>query len=346
MTEQDRERPEWPQWLGEKSSLYTQVIERLRDSHLLNENVGSVARQWRTTPFFSNDCAPATSRPSTRSSLVTTVPCGASLAHTCARTPRPTTWCRRPGSAWSAGSTASRAARRCGPGSSASSSTARGRAPSATPASLPFSALEDDGEPAVEPAPFAADGRWTSAPPRLDGDPETGPARARSCARTCSRPSTGSSPAQRAVITLRDLVGLSAAEVCDCSTSPTATSACCCTGPAPASATALRAARGGAPLMRLWPRRRHGHDELRCKEFVELVTDYLEGRLPAEDAPASRRTSPSATAAAATSRTCAGSSARCTRRRSRRPTRRPARRSCGRSATCARARARPACPRR
>jgi anti-sigma factor RsiW len=32
--------------------------------------------------------------------------------------------------------------------------------------------------------------------------------------------------------------------------------------------------------MRLW-RRRHKHDPLVCREFVELVTDYLEGALPA-----------------------------------------------------------------
>jgi anti-sigma factor RsiW len=31
--------------------------------------------------------------------------------------------------------------------------------------------------------------------------------------------------------------------------------------------------------MRLW-RRRHRHDPLVCQEFVELVTDYLEGALP------------------------------------------------------------------
>lgn len=31
-----------------------------------------------------------------------------------------------------------------------------------------------------------------------------------------------------------------------------------------------------------WPWRRHAHDPLVCKEFVELVTAYLEGTLPAE----------------------------------------------------------------
>jgi anti-sigma factor RsiW len=31
--------------------------------------------------------------------------------------------------------------------------------------------------------------------------------------------------------------------------------------------------------MRLWHRRRQGPDPLACREFVELVTDYLEGAL-------------------------------------------------------------------
>jgi anti-sigma factor RsiW len=35
--------------------------------------------------------------------------------------------------------------------------------------------------------------------------------------------------------------------------------------------------------MRLWPWRRHQHDELVCREFVELVTDYLEGAMPADE---------------------------------------------------------------
>ena len=32
--------------------------------------------------------------------------------------------------------------------------------------------------------------------------------------------------------------------------------------------------------MRFWRRRREGHGPLVCREFVELVTDYLEGALP------------------------------------------------------------------
>jgi anti-sigma factor RsiW len=34
--------------------------------------------------------------------------------------------------------------------------------------------------------------------------------------------------------------------------------------------------------LRFW-RRRHDHDPLVCREFVELVTDYLEGTLPVTD---------------------------------------------------------------
>jgi RNA polymerase sigma-70 factor (ECF subfamily) len=39
---------------------------------------------------------------------------------------------------------------------------------------LPFSAVEGDDGPTVDPAAFGADGRWASSPPRLDSDPETG----------------------------------------------------------------------------------------------------------------------------------------------------------------------------
>ena len=80
--------------------------------------------------------------------------------------------------------------------------------------SLPFSAIETDGEPAVEPAAFAADGRWTSAPPRLDGDPETGLLAGELRAHLLAAVDVLSRE-QRAVITMRDLVGLSAAETCE-----------------------------------------------------------------------------------------------------------------------------------
>jgi RNA polymerase sigma-70 factor (ECF subfamily) len=78
---------------------------------------------------------------------------------------------------------------------------------------VPFSALELGDEPAVDAEAFGADGRWRSAPPRLDTDPE---------AHLLSKELRGQvlaaveelAPAQRAVITLRDLAGLAAEEVC------------------------------------------------------------------------------------------------------------------------------------
>ena len=80
--------------------------------------------------------------------------------------------------------------------------------------SVPFSALEDDDRPAVEPTAFGADGRWTSAPPRLEHDPESSLLR-----RELRDELLGAvdrlAPAQRLVITLRDLVGLPAEEVCE-----------------------------------------------------------------------------------------------------------------------------------
>jgi RNA polymerase sigma-70 factor (ECF subfamily) len=79
--------------------------------------------------------------------------------------------------------------------------------------SLPFSTLDDDDGPAVDPTAFAADGRWTSAPRRLDCDPETGLLSAELRAHLLAAVDE-LSPDQRAVITLRDLVGLPAADVC------------------------------------------------------------------------------------------------------------------------------------
>ena len=80
--------------------------------------------------------------------------------------------------------------------------------------SLPFSALETEDAPAVDPGAFGADGRWASAPPRLDADPETGLLSGELRAQLL-RAVEELSEEQRAVITLRDLVGCSAPEVCE-----------------------------------------------------------------------------------------------------------------------------------
>ena len=80
--------------------------------------------------------------------------------------------------------------------------------------SVPFSALDTDDAPAVEPAAFGADGRWTSAPPRLETDPETSLLSAE-LREHLLRAIDELAPAQRAVITLRDLVGVSSEEVCE-----------------------------------------------------------------------------------------------------------------------------------
>jgi RNA polymerase sigma-70 factor, ECF subfamily len=80
--------------------------------------------------------------------------------------------------------------------------------------SVPFSALEDDDRPAVEPSAFAADGSWVTAPTRLEADPESAllgaEFRERLLGVVDELP-----PAQRAVITLRDIIGMPAEEVCD-----------------------------------------------------------------------------------------------------------------------------------
>ncbi len=80
--------------------------------------------------------------------------------------------------------------------------------------SVPFSALDTGDAPAVEPAAFGADGRWTSAPPRLETDPESSLLSAE-LREHLLRAIDELAPAQRAVITLRDLAGVSAEEVCE-----------------------------------------------------------------------------------------------------------------------------------
>ena len=80
--------------------------------------------------------------------------------------------------------------------------------------SVPFSAIEDEDRPAVDPAAFSVDGRWSSAPPRLDYDPESrllgAELREQLLEAVEELP-----PTQRAVITMRDLLGMPAEDVCD-----------------------------------------------------------------------------------------------------------------------------------
>jgi RNA polymerase sigma-70 factor (ECF subfamily) len=83
--------------------------------------------------------------------------------------------------------------------------------------SVPFSALaraEQQEGPALDPALFASDGAWARPPERLDGDPEdrvlAAELRERLVAAVARLPD-----AQRAVMTMRDLVGLPSEQVCE-----------------------------------------------------------------------------------------------------------------------------------
>jgi RNA polymerase sigma-70 factor, ECF subfamily len=78
--------------------------------------------------------------------------------------------------------------------------------------SVPFASLEEDDRPAVDPAAFDADGGWTSAPPRLETDPE-GQLLNAELREHLLAAIDGLVPAQKAVITLRDLLGLPSDEV-------------------------------------------------------------------------------------------------------------------------------------
>jgi RNA polymerase sigma-70 factor (ECF subfamily) len=83
--------------------------------------------------------------------------------------------------------------------------------------SIPFSALaraEQSEGPTLDPALFAPDRAWAQPPTRLDGEPErrllAAELRERLVAAVAALPE-----AQRAVMTMRDLVGLPSEQVCE-----------------------------------------------------------------------------------------------------------------------------------
>jgi RNA polymerase sigma-70 factor (ECF subfamily) len=77
---------------------------------------------------------------------------------------------------------------------------------------VPFSALGPEDSSVFEPG-FGPDGRWQSAPRRLDADPES-KLLGRELREHLVEAVDELAPAQRAVITLRDIVGLPAEAVC------------------------------------------------------------------------------------------------------------------------------------
>jgi RNA polymerase sigma-70 factor (ECF subfamily) len=83
--------------------------------------------------------------------------------------------------------------------------------------SVPFSALgpaEDEGEPAVGPERFAPDGHWTQPPSAGSRSPEEALLGAETLA-LLSQALTTLPEQQRAVVTMRDVEGLSSEEVCN-----------------------------------------------------------------------------------------------------------------------------------
>ena len=78
---------------------------------------------------------------------------------------------------------------------------------------IPFSALESDQGPTVDPDAFGTDGRWRSAPSRFESDPEASLLSDELRSHLLQAVEL-LAPAQRIVLTLRDLVGLDAADVC------------------------------------------------------------------------------------------------------------------------------------
>ena len=151
--------------------------------------------------------------------------------------------------------------------------------------SVPFSSLAaeaDAPEAAVDPGRFLPKGTpgaggWASPPVPWDEEPETRLSASETLA-VVRAAIAELPPGQQMVITLRDLEGWRADEVCntlDLAGDEPAGAA------APGGAkvrTARRSFRGARPMMLRWFRRRSA--ELVCIEFVEIVTDYLDGALP------------------------------------------------------------------
>jgi RNA polymerase sigma-70 factor (ECF subfamily) len=79
--------------------------------------------------------------------------------------------------------------------------------------SVPFSALDTEDLSVFEPG-FGPDGRWRSPPPRLDADPEA-KLLSRELREHLIEAVDDLAPAQRLVLTLRDIVGLRPEEVCE-----------------------------------------------------------------------------------------------------------------------------------
>ena len=147
--------------------------------------------------------------------------------------------------------------------------------------SVPFSAVLRGGDgsddPVVDPDRFQSDercwpGHWATAAPavggaapaaRVDGGARADPQRDR---RRCRRVSRSSSPCA----TSR---GSARTRSATCSRSARPTSASCFIAAGRRSVTCSR----GISMAD-----EHRHNEVTCVEFVELVTDYMEGALPEE----------------------------------------------------------------
>jgi RNA polymerase sigma-70 factor (ECF subfamily) len=78
---------------------------------------------------------------------------------------------------------------------------------------VPFSAIEDDEQPTIEPASFGSDGRWRSAPSRLETDPEQSLLNVELRGQLLAAVDD-LAPARRAVLALRDIAGLDSGDVC------------------------------------------------------------------------------------------------------------------------------------
>ena len=144
--------------------------------------------------------------------------------------------------------------------------------------SVPFSSFASEGdEPAVDPDRFrdAGDGfpgHWRAYPGNWASLPDD-TLLGRETLEVIKRAIEDLPPAQRVVITCETWPAAALRRYAALSMSRTGTSACFCTGPGRTC---------GARSRGIWMA--ESHDHLSCQEVVELVTGYLDGALPAEEA--------------------------------------------------------------
>ncbi len=208
--------------------------------------------------------------------------CAASRGCTSPPTRSPTSASRKPGSACCRASTASRAARRSGPGSSGSWSTSRRRGASARRGACPSrrSRATTSTRPTWDPSAFEPDGQWSTLPFDWRGLARGRASLGAETLAVIGRAIDALPPMQAEVIRLRDVLGWSSEEVRN-ALDLTDTN----------QRVLLHRARTKVRAAVEAHLRSVGRmtTTIMCRELLELISGYLDGALPPAHRQADRR---------------------------------------------------------